>query len=62
MRVGDLVVRKCQPEKTLGIITLLYEIPFPLSTSKSLPVAEIMTESGPRMWKRRELEVVSESR
>ena len=64
MKVGDLVVRKRQPRKILGIIMRLYEIPFPLSTSKALPLpmAEIMTEYGPRVWKRRKLKVINESR
>ena len=60
MKVGDLVVKKRDPRKILGIVVQLYEIKNRLMHKYPLPMAELMTADGMCVWKRRKLQVISE--
>ena len=61
MKVGDLVVKKRDPTKILGIIIRLFSIDN-RSIYAPLPMVEIMTSDGVYIWKRRKVEVASENR
>ena len=62
MQVGDLVARKHSPRKILGLIMHLFEICNRRMHRGPLPMVEIMTKDGPRIWKRRKIKVFNESR
>jgi len=61
MKVGDLVVKKRDPTKILGMVVRLFSIDN-RSMHKPLPMVEIMTNDGVHIWKRRKVKVTSESR
>ena len=61
MKVGDLVVKKRDPTKILGMVVRLFSI-VNRSMHKPLPMVEIMTNDGVHIWKRRKVRVTSESR
>ena len=61
MKVGDLVVKKRDPTKILGIIIRLFSIDN-RSIHAPLPMVEIMTSDGVHVWKRRKVKVASENR
>jgi len=62
VRVGDLVMRRRGSKKILGIIVRMFEIKNISMHKKPLPMAELMTDTGLHVWKRRKLQVISESR
>ena len=62
MKVGDLVVKKRDPTKILGMVVRLFSIDNQSMHNDPLPMVEIMTNDGMRTWKRRKVEVVNESR
>ena len=62
MKVGDMVTRKHGMKTMVGIVVRLFEIKGLPGHSVSLPMAELITTSGLHTWKRRKLQVISESR
>ena len=62
MKVGDLVVRKTDKSRILGIVLRLYTIGNQFRHKDPLPMAEIATESGSMHWKCRKIEVINENR
>ncbi len=62
MKVGDLVARKADKTRLLGVIVSLYVIVNRFLHRDPLPMAKVATEYGISSWKRRKLEVISESR
>ena len=60
MKVGDLVVRKADKSRILGIVLRLYTIVNQFMHKKPLPMAIIATEDGPMFWKRRKIEVLND--
>ena len=60
MKVGDLVVRKVDRTKILGIVLRLYAIINEFLHKEPLPMAEIATSDGPMCWKRRKIEVIND--
>ena len=62
MKVGDLVVKKCDPTKILGMVVRLFSIDNQSMHNDPLPMVEIMTNDGVHIWKRRKVKVTSESR
>ena len=62
MKVGDLVATKREPIKVLGVIIRLFSIGNQKMHKDPLPMVEVMTDDGVHIWKRRKVEVVSESR
>ncbi len=62
MRVGDLVMRRRGSKKILGIVVRVFEIKNLSMHKKPLSMAELMTDTGLHVWKRRKLQVISESR
>ena len=62
MKVGDLVAYKLSPRKILGLIMHLFEICNRRMHREPLPMVEILTKDGPRIWKRRKIKVFNEGR
>jgi len=62
VKVGDLVVRKSDRARLLGIIVRIYSIVNDFLHKKPLSMAEVGTEDGIMHWKCRKIEVISESR
>ena len=62
MKVGDLVTRKHGSKEALGIITRVFEIKNMSMHKDPLPMVELMADSGLHVWKKRKLQVISESR
>jgi hypothetical protein len=62
VKVGDLVTKKCDSTKILGMVVRLYSIDNRAMHKESLPMVEIMTSDGVHTWKRRKVRVTSESR
>jgi hypothetical protein len=55
-------MRRRGSKKILGIIVRMFEIKNISMHKKPLPMAELMTDTGLHVWKRRKLQVISESR
>ena len=62
MKVGDLVSRKNSPRRYLGLVVRLFDLEVPKMRSGLLPVAELMTRDGLRVWKVRKLRVMRETK
>jgi ribulose 1,5-bisphosphate synthetase/thiazole synthase len=62
VKVGDLVVKKRDPAKILGMVVRLFSIDNQSLHNDPLPMVEIMTNDGMHIWKRRKVRVASESR
>ena len=62
MKAGDLVSRKRSPRRYLGFVVRLFDLEVPSMLNEPLPVAELMTSEGLRVWKIRKLRVMCESR
>jgi hypothetical protein len=60
VKVGDLVSRKNSPRRYVGLVVRLFELDAP-HFGGLLPVAELMTRDGLRVWKVRKLRVMNES-
>ncbi len=60
MKPGDLVSRKNSPRRYVGLVVRLFELDAP-HFGGLLPVAELMTRDGLRVWKVRKLRVMNES-
>jgi len=62
VKVGDLVMRKHGDKAIRGVVVRLFDIKSLPGHSTSLPMVELMTSEGLCVWKRRKLQVISESR
>jgi hypothetical protein len=60
VKAGDLVSRKNSPRRYLGLVVRLFELEAPKMRSGLLPVAQLMTRDGLRVWKVRKLRVMCE--
>jgi hypothetical protein len=61
VKVGDLVSRKNSPRRYVGLVVRLFELDAP-HFGGLLPVAELMTRDGLRVWKVRKLRVMNEAK
>ena len=62
VKVGDLVSRKNSPRRYLGLVVRLFDLEVPKMRTGLLPVAELMTRDGLRVWKVRKLRVMNETK